>query len=119
MAWLVTTDSVERSRSLACFYRLGRGKASLGQLDPFSLTSEPITLVSLYAPPPHRVTRGHPHQIMIERTRLNVYAQSYFLAVQRPWNSLPASVACAPTLDAFKQQLDDAAATSTVYERLV
>lgn len=69
---------------------------------------------SLYAPPPQRVTRGHPHQIMIERTRLNVYAQSYFPAVQRPWNALPASVACAPTLDAFKQQLDDAAATSTV-----
>jgi hypothetical protein len=76
-----------------------------------------------YVPAPHRPrnqdllaegVRGHPHLMRIERTRLNVYAQSYFPAVQRPWNALPASVVCATSLDAFKEQLDKTAATSGV-----
>ena len=105
-AWYVYRDFSPYSSKTTMFQQLDQETLEMRrQIMMYRIKNQLIDIpASLYAPPPQRVPRDHPHQIMIERTRLNVYAQSYFPAVQRPWNALHASYACAPTLDAFKQQ---------------
>jgi len=50
-------------------------------------------------------TRGHHLRYMVPPTRTTVYQASFFPQAIRLWNSLPASVAAAPTLDDFKSQM--------------
>nr|CAH8848193.1 unnamed protein product [Trichobilharzia regenti] len=58
----------------------------------------------------YRLPRGNPRRIAHQRARTRVRSHFFSLRVCRPWNSLPADVAMAPSLDAFKRRLDNHAA---------
>ena len=52
-------------------------------------------------------TRGHSHKLVKKRCNLDIRKKNFFsLRVVDTWNKLPARVAEAPSLQAFKNRLD-------------
>ena len=50
--------------------------------------------------------RGHPLQLMVQRSRLQAYKHSFFVSTIEPWNKLTVQTINAPSLEAFKQCLE-------------
>ena len=51
-------------------------------------------------------TRGHPLKVAKPRSRSRVRRNHFSSRVVNDWNSLPAEVVCAPSVDSFKNKLD-------------
>ena len=51
-------------------------------------------------------TRGHLYKLEKQRVRLDKRKYSFFVRVINPWNSLPAKVVEAPSVQAFEGRLD-------------
>ncbi|KAK2178352.1 hypothetical protein NP493_546g02033 [Ridgeia piscesae] len=50
--------------------------------------------------------RGHPLQLMVQRSRLQAYKHSFFISTIEHWNKLTAQTIYAPSIEAFKQCLE-------------
>ena len=50
--------------------------------------------------------RGHPLQLMVQRSRLQAYKHSFFIGTIEPWNKLAVQTINAPSIEAFKQCLE-------------
>ena len=59
----------------------------------------------------YELPRGNPRRIAHQRAKTRVRSHFFSLRVCRPWNSLPADVATAPSVESFKRRLDNHAAT--------
>ena len=51
-------------------------------------------------------TRGHNHKIVKQRCNLDLRKKFFSLRIVNEWNSLPASIVEAPTLNSFKARID-------------
>ena len=51
-------------------------------------------------------TRGHSHKLVKQRCNLDIRKNFFSLRIVDTWNKLPAGVAEAPSLQAFKNRLD-------------
>ena len=51
--------------------------------------------------------RGHPLKLKKQRHRLNIRANYFSHRIVNTWNSLPASIVTAPSVDSFKRRLDN------------
>lgn len=88
--------SLERRRlrgDLIWTFKLIRGFA---QLDPSSLFS--------FRRSTH--LRGHPYMLEKPRVQTTIRQHSFAVRVVNPWNSLPADVVTAPSIEVFKAKLD-------------
>ena len=55
---------------------------------------------------PYVATRGHSQKILKKRFRLNIRANTFSNRVVDNWNSLTEDIVNAPSLNAFKSQLN-------------
>ena len=62
----------------------------------------------LFVPVTGASTRGHHQRILRQRAHTSARAKTFSQRTIRNWNSLPSNVISAPSVDAFKTQLDDA-----------
>ena len=53
-----------------------------------------------------QATRGHPYKLFMRRSRLSVRQNAFSVRVVSDWNSLPAEVVTASTINGFKTKLD-------------
>ena len=61
----------------------------------------------LFTPPKTSATRGHKQRVFKTHATKNVRRNSFSQRVVNDWNGLPNHVVYAPTLNTFKQQLDE------------
>ncbi len=71
----------------------------------YSVSEKPFTLVSDINNA--SVTRDHGFKIRKEKNTSSIRPRFFSNRVANTWNALPASIVNAPSLDAFKNQLDD------------
>ena len=62
----------------------------------------------IFTPIPSTNTRGHDQRVLRQRAHKSVRAKSFSQRTIRSWNSLPQHVIDSPSLNAFKNRLDDA-----------
>ena len=51
-------------------------------------------------------SRGHPLQLMVQRSQLQAYKHSFFISTIEPWNKLTVQTINAPSTEVFKQCLE-------------
>ena len=59
-----------------------------------------------FQPPTTSITQGHPCKIRMPRAESQVKRNSFSAQTVKDWNTLPASVVCAKTVNQFKANLD-------------
>ena len=62
----------------------------------------------LFTPIPTGKTRGHDQGVLLHRASKSVRAKSFSQRTIRSWNSLPKTVIDAPSVNVFKNRLDNA-----------
>ena len=62
---------------------------------------------SFFQSPSDARTRGHSHKVFKERAVSSARRNFFSCRVTELWNELPESVVTAPSIDSFKQRLDD------------
>ena len=82
-----------RRGDMIVMYNLMHGRVGLKKEDFF--TSPQVTQ-----------TRGHPLKVVKPRSQSRVRMNHFSSRVVNDWNSLPAEVVCAPSVDSFKHRLD-------------
>ena len=89
---LLTLEQRRLRGQLIETFKIVRGMSSLNSSTVFTLSDNP--------------TRNHGYKLVVPRFRTNKYRDFMTVKVCKLWNSLPSEVVNAPTVNAFKTQLD-------------
>ena len=67
-----------------------------------------IEMKDLFTPIPSSITRGHNKRVLRQKSNKAARAMSFSQRTIPDWNSLPKTVVAAPSVNAFKNRLDEA-----------
>ncbi len=93
LGWPLLQERRRKNR-ISCYYKILNNHLDIDQTKYISPKTE-------------RTRRGHNNQFQIQRTRTDVYANSFFIRTTKDWNKLPPSLISINKASDFKTALDD------------